>query len=103
MLSAADAHARSRSIPSSFTEVKIVGILRLSDGARVAPHHFAQDDNSQEAMPYQTLQLAHDGGVATVTLNRPEKRNAISFPLIEELLGALDEVAKSEAKVLILT
>jgi methylglutaconyl-CoA hydratase len=54
-------------------------------------------------MPYQTLQLAHDAGVATVTLNRPEKRNAISFALIEELLGALDEIAKSEARVLILT
>jgi methylglutaconyl-CoA hydratase len=55
-------------------------------------------------MSYNTIQLAYDGGgVATITLNRPEKRNAISFELIDDLLGALDEVAKSDAIVLILT
>lgn len=37
------------------------------------------------------------------TLNRPDKRNAISFDLIDDLLHALDEVAKSEAIVLIIT
>src|ERR1700751_2471349 len=54
-------------------------------------------------MTYNTLQLAQDGGVSTLTLNRPEKRNAISFELIDDLLRALDEVAKSDAIVLILT
>ncbi len=54
-------------------------------------------------MEYKTLHLAHDGNIATVTLNRPDKRNAISYELIEELLAALDEVAKSTAQVLILT
>jgi len=54
-------------------------------------------------MSYNTIQLAYDGGTATITLNRPEKRNAISFELIDDLLRALDEVAKSEAIVLIVT
>jgi methylglutaconyl-CoA hydratase len=54
-------------------------------------------------MNYKTVQLVYDGGVATITLNRPEKRNAISFELIDDLLRALDEVAKSEAIVLIVT
>ncbi len=54
-------------------------------------------------MNYNTLQLAVDGGVATITLNRPDKRNAISFELIDDLVRALGEVAKSEAIVLILT
>ncbi|MGO9088680.1 MAG: enoyl-CoA hydratase/isomerase family protein [Candidatus Sulfotelmatobacter sp.] len=54
-------------------------------------------------MNFNTIQLAYDRGVATITLNRPEKRNAISFELIDDLLRALDEVAKSEAIVLILT
>jgi methylglutaconyl-CoA hydratase len=54
-------------------------------------------------MNYQTIQLAHEGGIATVTLNRPEKRNAISFELIDDLLCAFDEVSKSDASVLILT
>src|ERR1700684_4130315 len=54
-------------------------------------------------MTYETIQLTYDGGVATITLNRPEKRNAISFALIDDLLRALDEVAQSEAVVLIVT
>jgi methylglutaconyl-CoA hydratase len=54
-------------------------------------------------MGYKTIQLAYDAGVATITLNRPEKRNAISFELIDDLVRALGEVAKSDAIVLILT
>jgi methylglutaconyl-CoA hydratase len=54
-------------------------------------------------VPYNTIQLAYDGGIATITLNRPDKRNAISYELIEDLLTALAEVAKSTALVLILT
>lgn len=54
-------------------------------------------------MSYKTIQLSYEAGVATITLNRPEKRNAISFELIDDLLRALGEVAKSEAIVLILT
>lgn len=54
-------------------------------------------------MDFQTIQLAYDAGMATITLNRPDKRNAISYELIEDLLTALAEVAKSTALVLILT
>jgi methylglutaconyl-CoA hydratase len=54
-------------------------------------------------MEYKTIQLGVDSGVATITLNRPEKRNAISFALLEELLAALDEVERSSAQVMILT
>ena len=54
-------------------------------------------------MSYKTLHLAHESRIATITLNRPDKRNAISYELIEDLLAALDEVANSSALVLILT
>src|SRR5271155_863682 len=54
-------------------------------------------------MNYKTIQLAYDSGIATITLNRPDKRNAISFELIDDLLGALKEVEASDAIVLILT
>jgi methylglutaconyl-CoA hydratase len=54
-------------------------------------------------MDYKTLLVAHDGSIATITLNRPDKRNAISYEVIEELLAVLDEVANSSARVLILT
>jgi methylglutaconyl-CoA hydratase len=54
-------------------------------------------------MTYNTVELQFAGPIATITLNRPEKRNAISFELIDDLFGALGEVANSEATVLILT
>ncbi len=54
-------------------------------------------------MGYQTLELAYDGGVALITLNRPEKRNAVSFALVSEMLGALDEIERSKAQVVIIT
>src|SRR6201987_3021305 len=54
-------------------------------------------------MSYQTVQLAYEERVATITLNRPEKRNAISFELIDDLVRALIEVGKSDAIVLIIT
>jgi len=54
-------------------------------------------------MAYQTIELRINDGVATVTLSRPDKRNAISYELIEDLLDALHEVATSGALVLILT
>jgi len=54
-------------------------------------------------MNYGTIQIAYDSGVATITLNRPDKRNAISFELIDDLLRGLKEVETSDATVLILT
>ena len=54
-------------------------------------------------MSFKTIQVGYEGKVATLTLNRPDKRNAISFELIDDLLRALDEVAKSDAIVLIVT
>jgi methylglutaconyl-CoA hydratase len=54
-------------------------------------------------MDYQNIQLSYDSGVVTLTLNRPEKRNAISDQLMDDLLRAFEEVAGSAAQVLILT
>src|SRR5271169_5484682 len=58
---------------------------------------------SQLHHPYTALTLAYDGPIATVTLNRPDKRNAISYELIEEIHQVLHDVETSPAQVLILT
>jgi methylglutaconyl-CoA hydratase len=52
---------------------------------------------------YSTLTLSHEGAIALVTLNRPDKRNAISYELIDELLRVLAEINDSDASILILT
>ena len=50
-----------------------------------------------------TLSLTYEDRVALITLNRPEKRNAVSFELVSELLAALDEIENSRAQAVIIT
>ena len=52
---------------------------------------------------YSTLLLELDGNLATITLNRPEKRNAISTQMMAELQTALDEIEKTHVRVVIMT
>ena len=52
---------------------------------------------------YSTLLLDYADETATITLNRPEKRNALSAPMISELLTAFDEIEKKKVRVVIMT
>lgn len=54
-------------------------------------------------MPYTTLKVEFEAHIATITLNRPEKRNAISPEMIDDLLAAFDEIESAGAHALILT
>jgi len=54
-------------------------------------------------MAYQTLTVSHEDRIATITLNRPEKRNAVSFQLVEDLIGALGSIDKSDSQAVIIT
>jgi len=54
-------------------------------------------------MNFHTLTVHESDGIALLTLNRPEKRNAISYELIDEMQQALDLVRNSPSLVLILT
>jgi methylglutaconyl-CoA hydratase len=51
---------------------------------------------------HEHILVQSDDGVTTITLNRPEKRNALSPALIEELIAALEETASSECSAVIL-
>jgi enoyl-CoA hydratase/carnithine racemase len=48
-------------------------------------------------MGYSSLLYDVDGAVATVTINRPEKRNAWSPQLTVDLIAVLDEIARERA------
>jgi 2-(1,2-epoxy-1,2-dihydrophenyl)acetyl-CoA isomerase len=53
---------------------------------------------------YQTLFQSRRGPIATVTLNRPEARNALDMAMRREVAAVLDEIeADDGARVLILT
>jgi enoyl-CoA hydratase/carnithine racemase len=47
--------------------------------------------------------LAIESHVAVITLNRPEKLNAFAGDMRERLVAALDQVAASDARVLVIT
>src|SRR5436305_2427071 len=52
---------------------------------------------------YATLNLEFSGEIAKITLNRPDKRNAINAQMIAELQTALDTIEKSHSRVVIVT
>ena len=52
---------------------------------------------------YATLLLEFSGEIAKITLNRPDKRNAINTQMISELQTALDAIEKSHSRVVIVT
>ena len=55
-------------------------------------------------MTYQTIIFEKSDGIATITLNRPEKLNAFSPELIKELYHALTDADKDDAvRVIIIT
>jgi len=54
-------------------------------------------------MAYETLLVESTEHVATITLNRPDKRNSINTQMIADLQSALDAVEKTHARVVVLT
>lgn len=50
-----------------------------------------------------SIELTRIEEFALITLNRPDALNALSFALIADLSRALDEVAKSDARALLIT
>lgn len=54
-------------------------------------------------MTYTSIRVEDQAGVRTITLHRPEQRNAMTPEMQKELIAALEETAKSTARVLVLT
>ena len=55
-------------------------------------------------MPYEHIQLIRDGHVATLKLNRPESRNAMSIAMGDEVARAVEEIrADADIRVLVVT
>src|SRR3990172_11632315 len=56
------------------------------------------------SMAYQAVRLTKAGHLATITLNRPERLNAVNGQLRQDLHAALDEVAADDGvRAVILT
>ena len=48
-------------------------------------------------MSYEEIGYALDGATATVTLNRPHRRNALSLGLMRELIACLDAISANRS------
>jgi len=53
-------------------------------------------------MPYEMVTVQHEGEIATITMNAPERRNALSLKHMMELTTAFNEVGESAARGVIL-
>jgi methylglutaconyl-CoA hydratase len=53
-------------------------------------------------LSYVTILVAEDAGVRTITLNRPERRNAMTPEMQSELIAAMQEAAASSCRVVVL-
>ena len=49
-----------------------------------------------------SLSIARNGAVRTITLNRPEKRNALNFEMMGELIDAFDAEPHSDERVTVI-
>lgn len=55
-------------------------------------------------MPYETILVERDAPIAVVTINRPEKRNALNWTVVGEVASALEELDRDDAiRCIILT
>ncbi len=54
-------------------------------------------------MPGSDIQLSHAGNVATITLNRPETRNALTSEMIGDLAKAIQSCRASDVRAVLLT
>lgn len=54
-------------------------------------------------MNNEKLQVTLDAGVKRITFNNPTRRNAIDFPMFEAFAAAVEESARDESRVLVIT
>lgn len=53
-------------------------------------------------MGYNFLTVSREGAISTITLNRPEKRNALALEVMKEITAAFVEVGASDARAVVL-
>jgi methylglutaconyl-CoA hydratase len=63
-----------------------------------------QKKGAREAVSnYENIRVSQHDGVVTLTLERPEKRNALTPAMIDEILHALDRIEACSCGVMVLT
>jgi len=61
------------------------------------------NQSTRTNVDYKTILVSDSGHIRTITLNRPERRNAMTPEMQMELIAAFEDTAASNLRVLILT
>uniref|UniRef100_W5LII7 Enoyl-CoA delta isomerase 2 n=1 Tax=Astyanax mexicanus TaxID=7994 RepID=W5LII7_ASTMX len=77
--------------------VDLISSLVSAEGPAVA----ASPTGSAKA--FETLLFTTEDGITTIKFNRPEKKNAITVKMYDELIEALDLAAKDKSVITVLT
>jgi methylglutaconyl-CoA hydratase len=86
--------------------IDVRGLKSAAEISNTEESAVATTANVQEkhvAAHYKNLRVVHSDAVATITLHRPEKRNALTPQMIDEILQALDEIEACSCGVLVIT
>src|ERR1700679_998365 len=69
--------------------------------SEVASQRVSKSACSEGFVSYVTLLVTEDDGVRTITLNRPERRNAMTPKMQDELIAAMNEAAAGDCRVVV--
>src|SRR5262245_18735899 len=58
---------------------------------------------TKQAMSYETVRLDQHGSVCLLTLNRPERLNALTLQVAEELTAAINQGLERSSRAIIIT
>lgn len=53
-------------------------------------------------MSYKTILVSDDGAIRTITLNRPERRNAMTPEMQTELIGSMEDAASGKCRIVVI-
>jgi enoyl-CoA hydratase/carnithine racemase len=104
VLTAGEKGPAARRRPKTGREAYSLYVERPGEGGNEADGPLSTAEEEDTGVGYQTLIVERAGAIATITLNRPDARNAIDLTMRQELVAALDEVEADEAvRAVILT
>jgi enoyl-CoA hydratase/carnithine racemase len=63
---------------------------------------FSIEATAYPVMVYENIKVSERDGISTIYLNRPEKMNALTLEMVEELIEYLDSKKNSDTKVIII-
>lgn len=78
-----------------------VDLISSLEKAEQPERGVAQPGN--EASSYETLLVSTKDKITTITLNRPQKKNAITVEMYNEIIKALDQAAKDDSVITVFT